>query len=102
MTSFQQGVGSADKGYNPVQKAISSRDATQCGYCTPGLLVTARALLDESPGPDRATILEAIAGQLCRCTGYIQIAESIEAALPGCGEVCSAGRRLGEEAGDDE
>lgn len=92
----------SDRRLDPLQTAFAELGGTQCGYCTPGLLVTARALLDESPGPDRATILEAIAGQLCRCTGYIQIAESIEAALPGCGEVCSAGRRLGEEAGDDE
>ena len=52
----------------------------QCGYCTPGILVTAKALLDREPNPTREQIAEALSGNLCRCTGYLQIFESVEEA----------------------
>jgi aerobic-type carbon monoxide dehydrogenase small subunit (CoxS/CutS family) len=63
-----------------LQESFADLGATQCGYCTPGILVTAKALLDEEPQPSRERIREAIAGNLCRCTGYLQIVEAIEAA----------------------
>ena len=63
-----------------LQAAFADRGAAQCGYCTPGILVTAQALLDRHPHPTRAEIAEAISGNLCRCTGYLQILEAVEAA----------------------
>src|SRR5579872_331711 len=60
-------------GLHALQAAFADLGAAQCGYCTPGLLCTAKALLDENPEPTRAEIAEALAGNLCRCTGYLQI-----------------------------
>jgi carbon-monoxide dehydrogenase small subunit len=65
---------------HPLQAAFADLGGAQCGYCTPGILMTAKALLDADPSPSRARIEEAISGNLCRCTGYQQICESIEAA----------------------
>ena len=65
---------------HPLQAAFADLGGAQCGYCTPGLLMTAKALLDEEPAPSRERIKEAIAGVLCRCTGYQQIVDSIERA----------------------
>jgi carbon-monoxide dehydrogenase small subunit len=67
-------------GLHPLQKAFADLGAAQCGYCTPGFLLTAKALLDENPRPTRARIREALAGNLCRCTGYIKIFEAVELA----------------------
>ena len=66
---------------DPLQAAFADLGAAQCGYCTPGILVTARALLDRTPRPSRAQIEEALSGDLCRCTGYLQIFEAVEAAI---------------------
>jgi len=63
-----------------LQEAFADLGAAQCGYCTPGILVTAKALLDEEPHPSRERIREALSGNLCRCTGYLQIFEAVEAA----------------------
>jgi aerobic-type carbon monoxide dehydrogenase small subunit (CoxS/CutS family) len=63
-----------------LQAAFADRGAAQCGYCTPGILVTAQALLDRNPHPTRAEIAEALSGNLCRCTGYLQIFEAVEEA----------------------
>jgi aerobic-type carbon monoxide dehydrogenase small subunit (CoxS/CutS family) len=65
---------------DPLQIAFAELGAAQCGYCTPGMLVTARALLDEMPDPTRAQIVEALSGNLCRCTGYVKIFEAVELA----------------------
>jgi aerobic-type carbon monoxide dehydrogenase small subunit (CoxS/CutS family) len=67
-------------GLHPLQSAFADLGGTQCGYCTPGILMTAKALLEEDPSPSREKIREAISGNLCRCTGYQQIYESIEEA----------------------
>jgi carbon-monoxide dehydrogenase small subunit len=64
----------------PLQAAFADRGAAQCGYCTPGILVTAKALLERNPHPTRAQIAEALSGNLCRCTGYLQIFEAVEEA----------------------
>jgi carbon-monoxide dehydrogenase small subunit len=66
---------------HPLQDAFADLGAAQCGYCTPGFLVTAKALLDEHPRPTRQQIKDALAGNLCRCTGYQQIFEAVEAAI---------------------
>ncbi len=65
---------------HPLQAAFADLGAAQCGYCTPGILMTAKALLEKEPHPSRARITEAISGNLCRCTGYQQIFEAIEEA----------------------
>jgi len=66
---------------HPLQDAFADLGAAQCGYCTPAILVTAKALLDQNPHPSRDQIREAISGNLCRCTGYLQIFEAVEAAV---------------------
>jgi len=65
---------------HPLQAAFADHGATQCGYCTPGMLVAARWVLDRRPDATREEIAEALSGQLCRCTGYLQIYEAVEAA----------------------
>jgi carbon-monoxide dehydrogenase small subunit len=64
-------------GLDPVQTGFIEEHGLQCGFCTPGMMMTARALLDRSPDPDEATIREAISGNLCRCTGYENIVRAI-------------------------
>ena len=65
---------------HPLQETFAELGAAQCGYCTPGILLTAKALLEETPRPSREQIKEALAGNLCRCTGYIKIYEAVELA----------------------
>ncbi len=64
-------------GVHPLQEAFMRHFAAQCGFCTPGLLMAAKALLDVNPRPSRADVVEAIAGNICRCTGYEPIIEAI-------------------------
>jgi aerobic-type carbon monoxide dehydrogenase small subunit (CoxS/CutS family) len=65
---------------HPLQECFADLGAAQCGYCTPGILMTAKALLDSEPHPSRERIREALSGNLCRCTGYGQIIDAVEAA----------------------
>ncbi|MFI5913630.1 (2Fe-2S)-binding protein [Dactylosporangium sp. NPDC051541] len=65
-------------GLDPVQQGFVQCHGLQCGFCTPGMLITARALLDRNPDPSEGEIREAISGQLCRCTGYENIVRSIQ------------------------
>jgi carbon-monoxide dehydrogenase small subunit len=65
---------------HPLQDAFAELGAAQCGYCTPGFLIAANALLAANPSPSRAAIKEALSGNLCRCTGYLKIFEAVELA----------------------
>jgi aerobic-type carbon monoxide dehydrogenase small subunit (CoxS/CutS family) len=82
--------GMSDEGrLHPLQDTFADLGAAQCGYCTPGFLLVAKELLEANPHPSREEIREALAGNLCRCTGYIKIYEAVELA---------AARMRGEEA----
>jgi len=65
-------------GLHPLQEAFYDRFAAQCGYCTPGMIMAAKALLDRNAQPTREEIREALVGNLCRCTGYLPILEAVE------------------------
>jgi carbon-monoxide dehydrogenase small subunit len=80
----------ADGRLHPLQECFADLGAAQCGYCTPGILVTAKVLLDREPHPSREAIREALSGNLCRCTGYLQIVEAVEAAAEKRGDETTA------------
>ncbi len=63
---------------HPLQSAFIKHNAIQCGFCTPGMLMSAKALLDRTPHPDEEEIRQAIVGNLCRCTGYVRIVDAIQ------------------------
>ena len=75
-----EGVASKDGTLHPLQKAFLENNGVQCGFCTSGMIMSAKALLDHNPDPNEEEIRASIAGNLCRCTGYVQIVESIEKA----------------------
>ena len=77
---------------HPMQEAFANLGGSQCGYCTPGMILTAKALLDRTPHPSHDQIREALSGNLCRCTGYLQIFDSVEAAIA----LISERKRTGE------
>jgi len=72
-----EGVGSREA-LDPLQQSFIDHGAVQCGFCTPGILLSSKALLENKPHPTREEVKEAISGHLCRCTGYQQIIEAIE------------------------
>ena len=74
-----EGLGDPDH-LHPLQAAFIETGAVQCGYCTPGMILAAKALLDREPNPTREQIVEALAGNLCRCTGYSRILTAVELA----------------------
>lgn len=69
------------KGIQPIQRPFIDTGAIQCGYCTPGMIISAKALLDRNPHPNEEEIPAAISGNLCQCTGYQKIVEAIEEAI---------------------
>ena len=74
-----KGIGTVDS-LHPIQVKFIEHGAIQCGFCTPGMIVAAKELLDDNPNPSRHEIKAGIAGNLCRCTGYVKIIDAIEAA----------------------
>ena len=82
-----EGMGGAR--LHPLQETFADLGAAQCGYCTPGFLLAAQALLEKNPSPSREEIRQALSGNLCRCTGYLKIYQAVELA---------AARRRGEDA----
>lgn len=75
-----EGLGNGDH-LHPLQEAFVRHGAVQCGFCTPGVLMSAYALLQETPRPDKTQIAEALSGNLCRCTGYYQIVDAISSVV---------------------
>lgn len=75
-----EGLRTEDDTLDPLQTEMHRHHALQCGFCTPGFLMSAHALLAENPRPTRAQIVEALSGNLCRCTGYTSIVDAVEAA----------------------
>ena len=90
-----EGLADGD-GLHPVQQGCLERHSFQCGFCTPGILLTAAALLDEQPDPDEAAVREAISGNICRCTGYESIVDGILRAA----EIARDGSGTGGAAGE--
>jgi len=78
-----EGLASADGTLHPLQQAFVEHGAVQCGFCTPGQIMSAKALLDANPCPNEEQIRTALEGNLCRCTGYHQIIEAVKAAAEG-------------------
>ena len=80
-----EGMAAADGTLHPIQKSFVENGGIHCGFCSPGMIMSAKALLDKTPNAPEEEIKEAIAGNLCRCTGYVQIIDSIKA-VSGYGE----------------
>jgi aerobic-type carbon monoxide dehydrogenase small subunit (CoxS/CutS family) len=78
-----EGLAGADGELTPLQKAFSASHALQCGYCTPGMLLSATYLLEQNPHPSEEEIRRGIQGNICRCTGYVNIVEAIRTAAEG-------------------
>jgi carbon-monoxide dehydrogenase small subunit len=75
-----EGLAGGPEDLHPIQQAFWDHHGLQCGFCTPGMVLTAKALLEENPNPSEAEIRNAIAGNICRCTGYVFIVDAIRAA----------------------
>ena len=80
-----EGLAAGDGTLHPIQQSFVEKGGIQCGFCSPGMILSAKALLDKTPNASEGEIKEAIAGNLCRCTGYVQIIDSIKA-VSGSGE----------------
>ena len=75
-----EGVAGDTSDLHPLQAAFADLGAAQCGYCTPAMILTAKALLVDHPAPTREQVAEALAGNICRCTGYLQVLDAVERA----------------------
>ena len=75
-----EGLASREGSLHPIQQSFVDNGGIQCGFCSPGMIMSSKALLDENPDADQDQVKHALAGNICRCTGYVQILESVEAA----------------------
>lgn len=75
-----EGLRSREGKLHPLQEAFAQHGAVQCGFCTPGMILASKALLDENPNPTKTEIRQGLSGHLCRCTGYVKIIKAVEAA----------------------
>lgn len=75
-----EGLASTEGSLHPIQQSFIANGGIQCGFCSPGMIMSSKALLDENPDAGRKEIQHALAGNICRCTGYVQILDSVEAA----------------------
>jgi carbon-monoxide dehydrogenase small subunit len=82
-----EGISNKDGTLHPLQKAFLDEGGVQCGFCTPGLILSAKEMLDENPNPTEADVREALSGVICRCTGYVK---PIAAVLKAAGELRQA------------
>ncbi|RJR36036.1 MAG: (2Fe-2S)-binding protein [Desulfobacteraceae bacterium] len=80
-----EGMAKPSGDLHPLQTAFMEKGAVQCGYCTPGMIMSAKALLDENPNPSEEEIRHALAGNMCRCTGYVQIVDAVKFAAHAMG-----------------
>jgi aerobic carbon-monoxide dehydrogenase small subunit len=78
-----EGVANSDGSLSPIQQAFVDHGAVQCGFCTPGMIMSAKALIDENPKPSEEEIKEGIEGNLCRCTGYVKIIDAVKSVAGG-------------------
>ncbi len=100
-TEIETVEGLAEDGdFHPIQEGFRKEHGLQCGYCTPGMMMTARELLEDNPDPDEAEIREAIEGNLCRCTGYQNIVNAVEFAADRM-ETDAANRDIAADGGTD-
>jgi carbon-monoxide dehydrogenase small subunit len=74
-----EGLAAADGTLHPLQQSFVDNGGIQCGFCSPGMILSAKALLDQNPNPSEAEIKHALAGNICRCTGYVQIIDAVKA-----------------------
>ena len=95
-----EGVAEDDR-LHPLQQAFVERGAVQCGFCTPGMIMSAKALLDANPQPTREDIVEALSGNLCRCTGYSKVIEAVRQAAGASGPPRAAGTSAHQVVGHD-
>jgi carbon-monoxide dehydrogenase small subunit len=86
-----------DERLSPLQEAFAEHNAVQCGFCTPGVLISAHALLERNPHPTDEEIREALVGNLCRCTGYLRIIDAVQAAAIGAAAIGMAGEKGGAQ-----
>ena len=75
-----EGLASREGSLHPIQQSFVDNGGIQCGFCSPGMIMSSKALLDENPDASRQEVQHALAGNICRCTGYVQILDSVEAA----------------------
>jgi carbon-monoxide dehydrogenase small subunit len=92
--------GLSENGDHPLQESFQEEHGLQCGYCTPGMIMTAADVLEDEPDPDREEIREALEGNICRCTGYQNIVNAVESAAEKMHEEVAADGGLVEKGGD--
>ena len=90
-----EGLAALNGTLHPLQTAFIENGGIQCGFCSPGMILASKALLDENPNPTEDDIKHALAGNLCRCTGYTQILESVKAAVDKGSEARDSSQRTG-------